>query len=107
MSHYVLGNNKPLYDSVQWTVIIFQNAAVLEVIHAATGLVPSNPVITAFQVASRVMVVCGVFMVTEAFRDSIGLPLALLAWSVTEVIRYANYTLNLLNAVPYFLVWLR
>lgn len=107
IQHYTIGQQQSLYNSLKWTVIIFQNAAVLEIFHAATGMVPSNPVITAFQVASRVMVVCGVFVPTRDFDSSLGLPLALLAWSVTEIIRYANYTLNLLNAVPYFLVWLR
>lgn len=107
-NYYLLGHKEqPLYEYVKWTVIIFQNAAVLEVIHAATGIVPSNPVITAFQVASRVMVVCGVLMPTLAARLTIGLPLALLAWSVTEVIRYGNYTLSLIDMVPYFIKWLR
>ncbi|KAJ8920928.1 hypothetical protein NQ315_015721 [Exocentrus adspersus] len=100
-------DNKSLYDTVKCTVIVFQNAAVLEVLHAALGMVKSNPVITAFQVASRVMVVCGVLMATQAARESIGLTLALTAWSVTEIIRYATYTLSLLNVVPYFLKWLR
>lgn len=76
-------------------------------IHAATGIVPSNPVITAFQVASRVMVVCGVLIPTQASHETIGLPLAILAWSVTEVIRYGNYTLSLIKMVPYAIVYLR
>lgn len=107
INHYVSGSKTSLYDTVEWTVIIFQNAAVLEVVHAATRMVPSNPIITAFQVASRVFVVCGAFMPTIGARETSGLPLALLAWSVTEVIRYGNYTLSLLNSVPYFIVYLR
>lgn len=79
----------------------------LEVIHAATGIVKSNPVVTAVQVASRVMVVCGILIATESPRESVGLSLALLAWSVTEVIRYSTYMLTLLESVPYFLKWLR
>lgn len=103
---YKLPNNT-LYETVKWTVIIFQNAAALEVVHATIGIVPSNPFITFCQVASRVIVVCGVFMITKAGHESIGVPFALLAWSITEVIRYGNYTLNLLNSVPYFVKWLR
>ena len=30
-----------------------------------------------------------------------------LAWSITEVIRYAFYALNLFNAAPYILLWCR
>ena len=77
--------------------------------HAITGLVPSNPVITTFQVLSRVMVVCGVLLATppEFAAASPGLPLALFAWSVTEIIRYGYYFMNLIGYVPHLLVWLR
>lgn len=55
------------------------------------------------------MVVCGVLLATpvEYAAASSGLPLALLAWSVTEIIRYGYYFMNLMGAVPHFLVWLR
>lgn len=102
-----VAGGKTLWDYIGWSVILFQNAAVLEMIHAATGLVKSNVFITIVQVLSRVMVVCGVVMATPDAKVSPGLPLALLAWSITEIIRYGYYTLNLVNAVPYFLIYLR
>ncbi|XP_028128663.1 very-long-chain (3R)-3-hydroxyacyl-CoA dehydratase hpo-8 [Diabrotica virgifera virgifera] len=105
--YYLFGSTKSLYDTVQWTVNIFQNLAVLEVLHAAIGIVKSNPIITAVQVSSRVVVVVGVLIATQAPRESIGLTLCLLAWSITEIIRYSMYALSLVNAVPYFLTWLR
>ncbi|PIO61579.1 tyrosine phosphatase-like protein, PTPLA, partial [Teladorsagia circumcincta] len=40
-------------------------------------------------------------------RESMGVPMLLLAWSVTEVVRYSYYALGLFNAVPYFLTWIR
>lgn len=101
------GNNDSLYENVKWSLLVFQNAAVLEILHAATGIVKSNPVITTQQVFSRVMLVCGVLMPTVAAKNSYGLPLALIAWSVTEIIRYGYYTLNLINIVPSILIWLR
>lgn len=96
-----------LYQTLKWPLIIFQNAAVLEILHAATRIVPSNPIVTLQQVFSRVMLVCGVLLPTLAGKNSTGLPLAVLAWSVTEIIRYGYYTLNLVNLVPHFLIWLR
>lgn len=75
--------------------------------HAATGIVPSNVILTTFQVLSRVMLVCGVLIATPDAIYSPGLPLALFAWAVTEIIRYAFYGLNLLNAVPKLLIFLR
>jgi len=40
-------------------------------------------------------------------RVSIGVPMLLIAWSITEVIRYSFYALNLINAVPSVLIWMR
>ncbi|XP_310375.5 very-long-chain (3R)-3-hydroxyacyl-CoA dehydratase hpo-8 [Anopheles gambiae] len=101
------GTEKTLWDYLGFTVVLFQNAALLEIVHAFTRIVPSNPVITTFQVLSRVMVVCGVVMATPTGKVSPGLPLAILAWSVTEIIRYAYYALNLIDAVPQLLIFLR
>lgn len=53
------------------------------------------------------MVVVGVVMATPTGKVSPGLPLALLAWSVTEIIRYGYYAFNLVGAVPGILVMLR
>lgn len=101
------GTDKTLWDYLGFTVILFQNAALLEIVHAFTRIVPSNPVITTFQVLSRVMVVCGVVMATPTGKVSPGLPLAILAWSITEIIRYGYYALNLVDAVPQVLIFLR
>ncbi|XP_043283891.1 very-long-chain (3R)-3-hydroxyacyl-CoA dehydratase 2 [Venturia canescens] len=100
---------KSLWDVVGFSVIVFQNAAVLEILNASIGLVRSNPVITTFQVLSRVMVVCGVLLATplDYAASSPGLPIALLAWSVTEIIRYAYYFTSLMGFVPHFIVFLR
>lgn len=96
-----------LYDKVSTTLIIFQNLAVLEIFHAALGLVPSSVQVTIQQISSRVIVVCGALMITKTPRESLGFILLLFAWGITEIIRYANYALNLINSVPYFLLWLR
>lgn len=109
LGYYVFSNggDASLYETLKWPLIIFQNAAVLEIVHAYTRLVSSNPYVTTQQVFSRVMLVCGALIPTLAGKSSIGLPLAVLAWSITEIIRYAYYALNLVNAVPHFLIWLR
>lgn len=96
-----------LWDYTKWTVIVFQNAAFVEIVNAALGLVKSNPVITTFQVFSRMMVVIGVVMATPTGKVSPGLPIALLAWSITEIIRYGYYALNIIKFVPYIVVFLR
>lgn len=50
ISYYIQPGNKTLYETVSCTVNLFQNAAILEVIHAATGMVRTSAVMTAFQV---------------------------------------------------------
>ncbi|XP_012221779.1 very-long-chain (3R)-3-hydroxyacyl-CoA dehydratase 2 [Linepithema humile] len=107
--HYISPSSSTLWNKTELSVFIFQNAAVLEIIHAAIGLVPSNVIITTFQVFSRVMLVVGVILATPYTyaAASPGLPLALLAWSITEVIRYFYYFVNLIGIVPHIIIWLR
>lgn len=102
-------SNVDLWNSVKWPVIIFQHAAALEVLHAALGLVKSSALITFVQVVSRVAVVSGVILATpeKYASSSIGIPLAISAWSITEIIRYFFYFMSLNGSVPYFLTWLR
>ncbi|KAH8403272.1 hypothetical protein KR222_009561 [Zaprionus bogoriensis] len=96
-----------LWDYTRLAVIVFQNAAFVEILNAVFGLVKSNPVVTTFQVLSRMMVVVGVVMATPTGKESPGLPIALLAWAITEIIRYGFYALNIIKVVPRFVVFLR
>lgn len=101
------GSLDTFWPVIKTTVVIFQNAAVLEVVHALIGLVPSGVAVVLPQVYSRVFLVCGCLLATESAPVSPGLPLCILAWSITEIIRYAYYTLNLINSVPETLLFLR
>ncbi|EFP05368.1 hypothetical protein CRE_26953 [Caenorhabditis remanei] len=97
-----------LYESVEIELKIFQTAAILEVIHAVIGLVRSPVGTTAMQVTSRVVLVWPILHLCSTARYSVGVPLLLVAWSVTEVIRYSFYALSVLKQpIPYFLLWLR
>ncbi|KOC70617.1 3-hydroxyacyl-CoA dehydratase PHS1 [Habropoda laboriosa] len=91
-----------LWQNIKWPVIIFQHAAALEIFHTVLGLVKSNPVLTTFQVLSRVIIVSGAFLATpnNYAVSSSGMPLAILAWSITEIIRYLFYFLNLNSVFP-------
>lgn len=96
-----------LYDSVELELQIFQTAAILEVIHAMVGFVRSPVGTTLMQVFSRVSVVWLILYKVIASRDSVGVPMLLVAWSITEVVRYSFYALSLMNSVPKLLVWMR
>lgn len=108
LTHFLnRGTLDTFWPSIKWTVVIFQNAAILEVVHAAIGLVPSGAFMVLMQVYSRVFLVCGSLLLTQGATVSPGLPLCIIAWSVTEIIRYAYYTLNLMGTVPQTLLFLR
>ncbi|MCJ1249000.1 hypothetical protein MMC30_006221 [Trapelia coarctata] len=88
----------------KWT----QTAAVLEIVHSALGIVRSPLLTTVMQVFSRLLLIWPIVHLHPApttpspFYSSM-----LLAWSVTEVIRYSYFVFNLRGSVPGFLTWLR
>ncbi|TRY62800.1 hypothetical protein TCAL_00871 [Tigriopus californicus] len=96
-----------LYAAIELPLKVFQTAAVLEIVHALVGLVRSNPLLTAFQVFSRVFVTWAVVHSVPEAQTCPGLPCLLWAWVITEIIRYAYYAGNLLGWTPYAVVWLR
>lgn len=99
--------SKNLYINVETLLLIFQSAALLEVAHAAVRLVRSNPMLTLVQVLSRLLVVWIVFFWIKAPRESVGVIMVCICWSIAEITRYAYYALNLLGMVPYFMTWIR
>jgi len=96
-----------LYSTVELPLQIFQTLAVLEVVHALVGFVRSNVFVTAFQVASRVFLVWPILAAFKETQSSVGFPMLLAAWTVTEIIRYGFYLANLLGLQASLLVFLR
>ena len=96
-----------LYADIELSLKIFQTAAVLEVVHAAVGLVKTNPMLAMFQVSSRVFVAWAILDAVPESRLCRGLPLLLIAWIITEMIRYSFYAVGLLGTSLYIITWLR
>ncbi|KAK7092168.1 very-long-chain (3R)-3-hydroxyacyl-CoA dehydratase 2-like [Littorina saxatilis] len=96
-----------LYAQVEPILKIFQTAAVMEMVHSAIGLVKSNPVLTGFQVFSRVFLLWGVVWSVPEVQTTGYILCFLVAWTITEIIRYSFYFFSLLGQVPYFLKWCR
>jgi len=92
-------------EFTKWT----QTMALLEVLHSAFGLVRAPIFTTLMQVASRLLLVWGI--VNNFPNTTTASPFyasMLLAWSVTEVVRYSFFAMNLATGeVPGFLQWLR
>ncbi|CCK73528.1 enoyl-CoA hydratase PHS1 NDAI_0G05450 [Naumovozyma dairenensis CBS 421] len=92
-------------------VTYIQCGALIEILNSLLGIVRSPLLTTAAQVFSRLLVVIGVFQLlpqTPATK-SIAYVTLLLAWSITEIVRYLYYFFMLVrkNGAPKFLVWLR
>ncbi|PVH86779.1 PTPLA-domain-containing protein [Cadophora sp. DSE1049] len=87
----------------KWT----QTLALLEVVHAAVGLVRAPIGTTAMQVASRLLLVWGVVDTFPFLAKSAGYSSMLIAWSVTEVVRYSYFVFTLSGYSPGFISWLR
>jgi len=96
-----------IFSVVGTELKIFQSLAILEVVNSAVGLVRSPPVVTAMQVASRVYLVWLVTNLVDEAQHSIGVIIYVIAWSITEIVRYSFYALSLVGRPPYFLQWAR
>eukprot|EP00048_Salpingoeca_helianthica_P005841 m.92232 g.92232 ORF g.92232 m.92232 type:complete len:782 (-) comp13770_c4_seq1:67-2412(-) len=94
-------------DDLFWWIKIFQTAAFMEIVHAVLRLVSSAVGTTVQQVFSRLMLV---WAVVYLFPNVTALPAfayMVLAWSITEVIRYSWYAAKDLSGAPSFLTWCR
>ena len=74
---------------------------------ALLGLVRAPVSTTAMQVASRLLLVWAIVDPFPSLAKSAVYSSMLVAWSVTEVIRYSYFVLNLSGYQPAFITWLR
>lgn len=91
---YVYAFTEALPDAVLVLLIIVQSMAVLEPVHALLGVVRSSLLITAAQVASRMLLAWHFIPITMLSVDNglgLGHHLVLTAWSLTEIVRSAHY----------------
>ncbi|KAH8672687.1 tyrosine phosphatase-like protein [Tricladium varicosporioides] len=94
---------KGVGNFAKWT----QTVALLEVVHSLTGVVRAPVSTTAMQVASRILLVWGIVNQFPFLAKSAAYSSMLIAWSVTEVIRYGYFTTTLSGYQPSFITWLR
>lgn len=108
IKHFMNGGTPDtIWENVSTIVKILQTLAILEVVHAAAGLVRSNPVVAFQQCFGRLNIIWLILELLPPSRLTFGVLLMLFAWTITELIRYPTYAFNLLGLSPYFLTWLR
>lgn len=86
---------------------LFQLASALEIVHAAAGLVGGSPVTAAMQWVGRSNVWFGVVAAVPEVQGGLAVGAMILAWALSEVIRYPWYAASLAGACPHWLTWLR
>jgi len=106
LKEFKLPENSKLWNAISFPLQIFQYGALLEIIHAATGLVRSPMLATLLQVFSRVALVI-ITSLFPALQGDFAVCTMALSWCLVEVPRYLFYALNLLNRVPFWLLWIR
>jgi very-long-chain (3R)-3-hydroxyacyl-CoA dehydratase len=95
------------------TLIVFcvaQLLAVFDIIHAALRWVSTPLLITALQTSSRFLLLLFVYLLSSFVCSEpglLGFKLLAVAWTVTELVRYSFYGLQLMGKKPYFLLFLR
>ena len=95
------------WKDVEPSLKIVQTIAVIEVLHSLVGIVRSPIGIVFAQVASRIWVLWAIMDVAPPARAGIFCVLVCASWGLAEVPRYLYYALNLLDAIPDWLFWLR
>jgi very-long-chain (3R)-3-hydroxyacyl-CoA dehydratase len=117
------GSLPDVWAAVSLPLKAVQSAAVLEVVHAATGLVRSPVAVTATQVASRLWILWGIVAAAPAQTTaerlvilslpspapqlSLSLATLLTAWCLSEVLRYGFFAFKEAGLQPFFMLWLR
>lgn len=92
-----------LSESMSEFVSWVQLGALFEVLHSILGIVRSGVITTAMQVASRVVLIWGVVRLFPQVAAIPTFSVMILAWSLTETIRYPYYWYSLRGGVPKWL----
>ncbi|XP_028776121.1 very-long-chain (3R)-3-hydroxyacyl-CoA dehydratase 2 [Neltuma alba] len=95
------------YASSGKLISLLQCTAVLEVIHGAIGIVPSGVLLTLMQWGGRVHFLLAVVDKVDEVQGSPSVFITLLAWSISEVIRYSHYAFNCIGSCPPWITYLR
>lgn len=115
------GYSPEAWKAVELPLKVVQTAAVLEVLHSALRIVKSPVMVTAMQVASREFVLWGIVSPLHMETTTQGVHLITLsdarlelnfitlvvAWSISEVIRYGFFAFKELGQDLYVMKWLR
>lgn len=97
-----------LWQDISLPLKIAQTLSVLECLHSVFGIVRSSSVATVTQVVSRLHIVWLIWRLIPAARSTNAFVITVVAWTLTELIRYSFYAIQATCRFVWFpLVWLR
>ncbi|EIM24202.1 PTPLA-domain-containing protein [Wallemia mellicola] len=103
----LLSKARTTYFDIGSIVQFVQSIAILEVVHVIIGFVRSPLPTTAMQVASRLYIVYYIAPLFVQAQYNFVYTTMIIAWSLTEIIRYSFYTTSLVGCKSSVLNWLR
>jgi very-long-chain (3R)-3-hydroxyacyl-CoA dehydratase len=95
------------YSVIKQPLIFWQCIQVLEILHAALGIVKSSVITTFVQVASRIIILLAIVYRVPEVQGSIFFTTLVVAWSLAEIPRYLHYALSLTGGRTTVATWLR
>ncbi|KAH9326193.1 hypothetical protein KI387_006371, partial [Taxus chinensis] len=88
-------------------ICLLQLCAVMEVFHAAIGIVPSRVLPVLMQWGGRTHFVAAIVSQIPEIQKLSVVFITFMAWALSEVIRYPQYALSAIRLCPGWLTWLR
>ncbi|XP_073156902.1 uncharacterized protein [Henckelia pumila] len=95
------------YASAGELICWLQTLAFLEVIHGAIGIVPSGVLFPLMQWGGRTHFLLAVLRRIHEVQNLPSVAITFFAWSLSEVIRYSHYVLNLTGGTPKWITLVR
>lgn len=95
------------YYSAGGLICLIQGLAVLEVGHAAVGLVPSGVVLGLMQWGGRTHFLFAIVRRITEIHELPAICITFVAWCTSEIIRYSHYALSGVGMCPPWLTYLR
>ncbi|GMI97071.1 hypothetical protein like AT5G59770 [Hibiscus trionum] len=95
------------YASAGDLICLLQTCAFLEVVHGAIGIVPSGVLFPLMQWSGRTHFLLAIIRQIHEVQEVPAVFITFFAWSLTEVIRYSHYALNIFGGCPSWLTYLR
>lgn len=89
------------------SVALFQFISSMEILHALIGIVRGSPAAALLQWTGRANVLYAVILAIPEITSSKAAGAMVIAWAVSEVIRYPWYAAQLTGQCPFWLTWLR